>query len=273
MAMIYFAKIFLILLLLANMAHASWYDYRRENNIVSKNGDKCRSMGWLFYCQEDKAKDDTHPSYEMIKQLPLEQRYQMALRRQEQWREQEKARLALAITYPDAEHTRLWQEHKEAVSKQASLFSKELTNMLLGNPELDYTVKHPVSSTGSYIATDIRNNKKLDLLANLDKDYGLYFLYSTSCKYCVAYGKILNEFRRKFKLSIMGISMDGSLLTGWEDSLINNGQAEQLGVGDALPFTLLFDKKMQQVIPLGAGLITEDVLMERIYTQIGVDND
>ena len=269
-------KLLLILLFFLNIAHASWYDYSdvKDTSLISKDGKKCRSMGWHFYCQEDKKdEEEVTMSYEELKTLPIEQRYQVALKRQEEWQRQEKARLALAVTYPDAEHTKLWQEHKEKASEQASKFNREHKKMLLGHPDLDYTVKHPVSSTGSYIATDLKNNTKREILATLNKDYGLYFLYTTSCKYCVAYGHILNDFRQQYNLSIIGISMDGYFLGDWPDSIVNNGQAESLGIGEALPFTLLFDKNKQQVIPLGAGLITEDILIERIYSQIGVSDD
>ncbi len=74
----------------------------------------------------------------------------------------------------------------------------------------------------------------------------------------------------------MPVSMDGGSLPDWQQSVVNKGQVEKMGLeSSAVPATVLFDKENKQFIPVGFGVLSHSELEERIYaiTKLEVGHD
>ncbi|MXY71722.1 MAG: hypothetical protein F4Y97_01635 [Dehalococcoidia bacterium] len=55
-------------------------------------------------------------------------------------------------------------------------------------------------------------------------------------------------------------------MEGWPEAVPDNGRAERLGLGGSpLPAVVLFDTAIQEVLPVGFGVLAEDQLADRIF--------
>lgn len=142
----------------------------------------------------------------------------------------------------------------------AHLFQKAL----LDSPELDYNVTHPTSSIGTKLLDEQRELKRNAYLKQLSKTHGLMFFYRGESPYDIKQIPILTEFAQKHGLALMPVSVDGKGLDRFEQAVVDNGQADKLGV-HFFPAILMVNPKTGKYAPVAFGLTTGDVLKKRLY--------
>jgi conjugal transfer pilus assembly protein TraF len=159
-----------------------------------------------------------------------------------------------------------YMEYQQEQINRASLFSDAWRRALWKTPSLDYLQQRPASSIGKQAWTDERNNEIEKVVRNLNKRYGIFFVFKSSCNFCHTYSPVLKSFSEKYGLKIIPISLDGGILKEWPKTLKENGQLHKLGIEiKQVPATILFDNLKKQVVPIGYGVMTHDQLKERIY--------
>lgn len=235
------------------------------------------NLGWKFYCDEEiseKEKEEESDEKGQSKEISQHTSYLEQLSKLQKKVEEVKAK---AVLEPTEQNVKEYMFLQQKIVNQASYFSDVWRRVLWATPELDYTQKRPVSSVGKNVWEEDRNKKMLDTLKNINKRYGIFFVYSTTCSFCKKYSQILYDFKNQYNIEIKGISIDNNFLPLWENSsFINKGHLEQLGIDYSIvPITVLFDNQTNSIIPVGYGLMTHDELMIRIYiltqTKIGED--
>jgi conjugal transfer pilus assembly protein TraF len=174
---------------------------------------------------------------------------------------------AKAVLEPTQENIEQYMGLQLLVLNQGSLFADIWRRTLWQNPELDYTKDKPTSSIGRNLYKENRINMEINTLKNINKRYGIFFVYMSTCPYCQKYGQILQDLKQLYEIEIRGISIDGIFLPNWEkDSFINNGQLQSMGLNiTTVPATILYDNIENKIVPAGYGLMTADELIERIY--------
>lgn len=217
-----------------------------------------RKLGWHFYCEkeikpkssESKPKEETNP-LEKLKKIQDKLEY---LR-------------AKAVLEPTTDNVVAYMKYQQQQMNLASDFSDVWRRAVWQTPDLDYTLKRPVSTVAKQEWISKRRGRTRTSLESLNDNYGVFFFYRSDCSYCHAYTPILKEFARKYGIKIIGVSMNGEYINGWEEGFINNGQAEKLGlVNTPTPATILYDKRSKEVIPIGFGMLTISELEQRIFT-------
>jgi conjugal transfer pilus assembly protein TraF len=241
-------------------------------------------LGWKFYCDDeptqtlikkeeikDKAKDKAKDNN---KEKDDGKIYTKQLSELQERLEETKAK---AVLEPSEQNVKDYMQLQMLILNQASLFSDVWRRVLWVTPELDYTQQRPVSNIGKQVWSADRESREIDTLKNINKRYGIFFIYSSTCPYCQKYSQILYDLRQQYTVEIKGISVDGNFLPLWErNSFVNTGQLEQLNIDySTVPVTVLYDNLSDSIILVGYGLMTQDDLMNRIYvltqTKLGED--
>lgn len=238
----------------------------------AKKIDFCREygLGWNFYCHDEKKEEEKTERNIPIK---TQEDYKDQLTKIKQTLEDKKAK---AVIYPTEENIKDYMAYQKMVLNRSGTFADQWRRVIWKTPELDYTLKRPVSKAGKEAWIDKRNQDIESVVRTINERYGVFFVFRSDCPYCHRYAPILKSFQNKYGITIMPISIDGGVIPGWENAVINKGQIEKMGVEiTAVPTTLLFDKETKKVIQIGSGVLSHSELEERIYatTKLEVGDD
>jgi len=238
-----------------------------KSNFCSDYG-----LGWHFYCQDQKKEEQEKVTE--TKQVPENQEdYAEKLAEIKKTLENKKSK---AVIYPTEENIKDYMAYQQVILNQSGTFADQWRRVLWKTPDLDYTLKRPVSKVGKESWVDQRNLDVADTIKHINDRYGIFFLFSSTCPHCHRYSPILKSFQQKYGIKIMAVSMDGGGLPEWDQFMVNTGQVAKMGIKvEAVPATILFDKTTRQVIPVGFGVLSHSELEERIYaqTKLEVGND
>ncbi|MFC1659635.1 conjugal transfer protein TraF [Pseudomonadota bacterium] len=234
----------------------------------SQNSNYCesRGLGWHFYC--DVKKESPKKEKEKINKPQVEQKTSKLSPTEELEQIQQKLEelKAMAILYPTEANMKAYMKYQQEQVNKASLFSDSWRRTLWSNPELDYLQQRPGSAIGKQAWTDERNKDIDKVIFNLNKRYGIFFIFKSTCNFCHAYSPILKSFSEEYNLKIIPVTLDNGTLPEWSKTLRDTGQLNRLGIQiEQVPATILFDNLNKQVIPIGYGIMTQDELKERIY--------
>lgn len=255
--------IFIILILVSLDSYAisqkDCYEYKLGNN---------------FYCQKKKPKKKEHKvSDEKKEDEGSQEDYKEKMDEIKRTLEDKKIK---AVIYPTEENLKDYMAYQQMILNKSSTFADTWRRVLWKEPSLDYTLKRPVNKIGKEAWIDKRNLDVVDSIRDLNEKYGIFFLFRSDCHFCHKYSPILKSFQNKHNLAIMPISMDGGVLPGWDNIVVNKGQIDKLGINvKSVPATMLFDKDTRKLIPLGFGVLSHTDLEERIFaiTKLEVGND
>ncbi len=226
-------------------------------------------LGWHFYCSDGK-KIDKKPKKQITKKVKQDHsNHQEQMAKMKEVLDEKKSK---AIIYPTEANVRDYMQYQKMVLDKSSTFADVWRRVVWKNPSLDYTMKRPVSKMGKEAWIDNRNSDTIKTIKNINKRYGVFFLFRSDCPFCHKYSPILRSFQKKYKISIMAISMDGKSLPNWPDFMVDRGHVKKMGLKlQAVPATLLFDKKTRKVIPIGFGVLSHSDLEERIYATVKLE--
>ena len=245
------------------------------NSANAKKTDFCKEygLGWNFYCQEEQIKEEVTEK-KSVKETPKNQEdYAAKLAEIKQVLEEKKAK---AVIYPTEENIKDYMSYQQMVLDKSGTFADQWRRVLWKTPELDYTLKRPVSKVGKESWTDDRNSKIVGAIRGINNRYGVFFVFRSDCHFCHRYSPILKSFKEKYGIVVMPVSMDGGGLPEWEKFMVDHGQIERMGMEvKSVPATILFDKETRQIIPVGFGVLSHSDLEERIYaiTKLEVGDD
>lgn len=233
--------------LLINQAHGAFIDKKAE--------------GWHWYEDglKEKKKDEPKAS-----SLPEPTDYEAQLNAFKQEIVKAKAK---ALIEPSYHNVRVYMLLQKEMMEKASNFAYRWKEVLYTSPDLDYTIKHPVSQAARHVYLDLEKQKTEQAIYGLSKTHGLFFFYSGACAYCHKFAPIVKSFSEKYGWQVLAISMDGSALHEFPEYQNNNGTAQNLGV-QVLPSLLAVEPSTGQIIPLSFGMTTHDQIEDRIRTLI-----
>lgn len=150
---------------------------------------------------------------------------------------------------------------------QSQKFSGIWMQNLLQNPELDATVKHPVTQFGIHLKKEDDQLKLEARVKALSQHYGLFFIYQGNCKFCQGMEGIVKQLSDKYGWKVLGVSQDGIMLPEFPDSKRDNGISQAWGI-KGVPAVFVVNPETEQVIPIGHGLISLDQLERNLILQL-----
>ncbi len=232
------------------------------------------SLGWHFYCDREEERQDAGPA--VTQPVPPAAGERPATERIEAMRKALEEARAEAILDPTPEKVTAYLRLQQETLQKAAAFSDAFRRTVWATPELDYTLKRPVGALARQVWSDERRAARDRALAGLKDRYGLIYLGRAGCAGCKVFGPLLRAFALRHGLEVLAVSLTGAALEGWPEAVADNGRAARLGLGDApVPALALFDTKTQRVLPVGFGVMAEDVMAQRIFalTQLEPGHD
>lgn len=103
--------------------------------------------------------------------------------------------------------------------------TSEVTNLwwynMVQNPELDPTVKAPVSAFGLRLMTDVRNGKDKEVYALIKQEGGAFVYFSrTDCQFCHQMQDTINRVGYDTGVPIRNASLDNTCMPGFEEGCL-----------------------------------------------------
>lgn len=167
------------------------------------------------------------------------------------------------VLYPTKENVKNYIAVQNKVSGNAAELSKTWREVLLENPELDFSLVHPTNNAARQVENDLTSKNENIAIQRLAKSSGLFFFYRSSCPYCVRFAPILKDFAETYGLTIIPITTDGISLPEFPNSYPDQGQAAKFQV-KAEPALFIVNPYTRQAIPVSYGLTSEADLKRRI---------
>ncbi len=171
---------------------------------------------------------------------------------------------AKAVLYPTVENITEYLRLNQWQLDQSSLFSDVWRRAVWQNPELDYSLRRPVTNLAVHTYQDRRKDDRTEAVARIAATHGLFFFFKGSCPYCHTFGPILRQFGEMYGIEILPVSLDGGTLPEFPHPRTDTRVASELGVS-TVPNLFLVDPQNRNVIPLGSGVMSADELADRIY--------
>jgi conjugal transfer pilus assembly protein TraF len=208
----------------------------------------------------------------------------------------------LAVWNPTPENVERFYRMQRAALNQSSLFSDQYRRLVWARPDLDYTLKRPVSELGKRQWSDQRSTDRELFLRKISGDIGLFYVYRGTCGPCRVFSPIMKSFADRYAVTVKGISTDGAPNDYISQTVMDRGQLRAWGFDNpTTPSILIYqnssldprtgqvrqvsvrlgDDRVVKVAPclkpqgclsyLGAGVMAQDDIAERIYVLLGTE--
>lgn len=175
--------------------------------------------------------------------------------------------MAESILRPTPQNVALVQKLHYKWLNRSQRFSSFWMQNLLQNPELDATIKHPVTQFGIHLKKEDDQLKLEARVKALSHHYGLFFVYQGNCKFCQGMAGVVKQLSDKYGWKVLGISQDGVMLPEVPDSKRDNGISHAWGI-KGVPAVFVVNPETEQIIPIGHGLISLDQLERNLILQL-----
>ncbi len=168
-----------------------------------------------------------------------------------------------AILNPTQETVSNYISLQNQVNHQSEKFEKYWKAVLLAEPKLDYSLKHPTNNIAKQVESNQESLNENAVIRELAKKSGLFFFYRSSCPYCVRFAPIVKDFAETYGITVIPITTDGISLPEFPNSYPNHGQAEKFNV-TVEPALFAVNPYTQKAFPIAYGLTSEADLKKRV---------
>lgn len=210
------------------------------------------AKGWHWYDDPKKVEEDED---EELKNDPVSQMNAI--------RATVDRALNEAVLNPTKETVSHYINLQNQVNQHAEKFEKHWKAALLGQPQLDYSLKHPTNNIAKQVEHNQESLNENTVIRELAKKSGLFFFYRSSCPYCVRFAPIVKDFAETYGITVIPITTDGISLPEFPHSYPNQGQAEKFHV-KVEPALFAVNPYTHQAFPIAYGLTSEADLKRRI---------
>lgn len=239
--------------------------------------------GWSFYCEppvpEPEEETAPEPQPAPTPQTPPskeEDKYPSTTKMME-FRAMVEDIKHKAVLDPTPQNVLAYMEVNKLMADKAGEFTDVWQRVLFETPHLDANVDYPLASVGSDVYQDQKRVIQEETLKNVAQTSGILFVFEddTKCGICRKQGEVLKGIEQMYGISILAVSRDGGRNQYYPNARVDNGRLAELGITAEefpAPTMALINPETSQLEMIGSGILTADVLLERVYviTQIPV---
>jgi conjugal transfer pilus assembly protein TraF len=171
-------------------------------------------------------------------------------------------RLHRALVEPSFQNVKAYQMIQKILVDRSETFAKRWLEVLYQTPELDETVRYPISQAARHIYLDRRVQETTQVMKTLSKRYGLLFFFKGDCPYCHQFAPLVKQFSNTYGWSVLAVSLDGSSLKEFPGSQRDNGAASKLNI-EQVPALVAVNPQTGHLVPVSYGMQSVDQLEER----------
>jgi len=238
------------------------------DDTASFQCDDQRTKGWNFYC--DPPKNAVQPEEPAEKPdvpsspPPAPQSYTEQMMEYRAHVEELKHR---AILDPTPENLLAYMEIQQQVMRRAGKFTEVWQRTMFSTPSLDPNVRKPLSNMGNNIHQDTKRAERVRAFQDAAHSQVLMFVVETPdvCLYCNAQAQVLNSLIEQHNVPVFAVTKDRTVTPEFPEATLDQGQLETFGLSETpTPFLALVDPRAGKVDLIGAGLMTQDVILHRV---------
>jgi len=167
-----------------------------------------------------------------------------------------------AILHPSAENTATFLRWQKFWTDRASMFSQSFAVAQLDHPDLDYNLEHPHYNSTAPLQQARDQEEQNDAIKKLSGEYGLFYFYRGQEPIDAQMAGVVADFARLRHISLIPVSVDGTVSPQVPDSRTDAGQTARMGITH-FPALFLVDPKSKNYRPLAYGFMTQDDLAKR----------
>lgn len=164
-----------------------------------------------------------------------------------------------AMTEPTLGNMRNYIALQDFWSERATRTSRLFEKTMLYYPEYHYETTHPSSNLGVKVSDERQSQKEALAIRTIAKTHGLLYFYRGNNPYDAKQSPIIQDFSRRFGLSVLPVSVDGVTDRVFPESRIDHGEAQSLHIR-FFPALILVNPKTRKTQPVSFGLLTQDML-------------
>lgn len=268
---------------------------------VAGPNDYCgRQLGQWFYCARPPA--PPAPAPEAPSPTPATPAAPPEVAELEAFqREIDNAR-KVAVWSPTPANIEKYYRLQQIALNKGGLFADEWRRMIWANPDLDYTLDHPITEIGKRDWEDSRTADRDLFLRGVSGDVGLFYVFRGSCSACRTASPLVQSFADRYGVIVKAISTDGTGDSTFPSAVPDRGQLAAWGVDKSTtPALLVFQNpnrldRQGQSIPtivpgsngnsitlrpclqpsgcltyLGAGIMPVEDIAERLFVTLAFE--
>lgn len=226
--------------------------------------------GWHFYEDPDPVVESPkeikqEPPKPIIQAKPSERKPAEIIQFERLQRQVEETR-NIAIINPTEANVKRYLELETAVIQRARYFSEVAQRVAWANPELDPSPdSRPMNAKALEVYDREQRTTRAETVANLGQDHVLMFFFRSDCKFCHAFGPIVESFSKRYGIKVLPVSLDGGPIPGFQEFRTDNGISKSLSIKN-VPAVFLAQPFTGQITTIGFGVLSETELLERITT-------
>ena len=142
-------------------------------------------------------------------------------------------------------------------------FALKLRQVRLQHPDLIKRQVHPTNQIAKELYVTEENQVMAQKITKLAKEYGLFYIFSSQCKYCHAFAPTVKRFAEKYQWQVLAIAADGGSLAEFPDAKPDNGIIRKLKI-TAYPALVAVNPYSKKILPLAMGMVSEEEIISRI---------
>jgi conjugal transfer pilus assembly protein TraF len=218
---------------------------------------KGHSDGWWWYKDPEDEEDFGDPK--AITAILDSQRTVEDTRRV--WQ----AALNTSLMHPTPDNIERMSYAKLWFVNRAEYFANAGVRTRWENADFEPNVQNPSAAFSQTVTRQISRQENETTLANLGKQgVGVFFFMTSTCPYCEAMSPVMKNFERRYGISVVAVTLDGAGNREYPNAMTDNGISDRVGV-TTVPAYVLVDPNNNTVMPIGAGVMAENEMVERIY--------
>lgn len=170
----------------------------------------------------------------------------------------------MSLTPDNPDSVEQAQRYMKWVVSKASMAANMWYFNMVQNPDLDPTVKNPISEVGIALATRITQASQYEYFRLIKEEGGVLFYFSRSdCAYCFDQAPYAARVAHTMGLDIVNIPLDGKCLPDFVGLACgDNVKPEQVGILDVKIVPALYLHVPSSTwIRLGTGIMTDQTIL------------
>lgn len=218
--------------------------------------------GWFWFETKDKRAKPKKPN--LPKAAPAPQAHSPSARMiLKQWQALLEESKAKAILYPTHENVKNYIILQNDLMQRTEAFSNSWMSVHYQNPHLNYSVKHPYNPIALKPYYEEKQKNQDKVLEKVAQEYGFFFFYASSCPHCHAFAPVVKKWAEMRGFKVIGVSLDGKTIEGFEDSKVDNGITKRFGITH-VPSLVGVNPRANHILPIAAGPLPIPEIENRI---------
>lgn len=172
-----------------------------------------------------------------------------------------------AVVNPTEKNVLAFLKAQNFVMDKSSMFADVSRRVVWANPEVNYSARSPTVNFARDKEKSRTETKRSENLRALSETHGILFFARSDCDFCHDQAPVLKAFSKSSGMPVLTVTLDGKPIPMFPDAKPDNGISMLASNGNGIqivPAIFLIDRKTQQMIPLGTGVVAGEELAERI---------